>query len=366
MQRIYASSQGAIGDICWTKNSSDFVVSEIPLYSFSGSGEHLVMCVRKKDLTTWKMLEILSEQTGVKVRDFGYAGLKDKDGMTTQYISIHKSNESKFDSFFHDKIKILSKTYHENKIKIGHLKENRFFIRLKKVNPTNAQKLTQSVKRIENEGFANYFGYQRFGKDGRNFDDGLQILKGEKKIKNKKMKDFLISAYQSELFNLWLLKRLKLSKFANEFSQKEFAQIYKLEQNEAKLIQTQPHFFKLLNGDIAHHYPYGKAFLCESLEEEAKRFHERQIVPTGWLIGSKAIKSEGFARAHESEIFKDALLYAEKMNGSRRFAWSFLNDTEYKYIPENAHFELSFSLQKGSYATVVLEEILCNELANLA
>ena len=122
----------------FTKNSSDFVVSEIPLYPFSGEGEHLVLHVRKKDLTTWDMLQYISEVTGCKVRDFGYAGLKDKDGMTTQYISLHKSYEPKLANFTHDKIKILDKTYHNNKIRTGHLKGNRFFVRLKKVNPIDA------------------------------------------------------------------------------------------------------------------------------------------------------------------------------------------------------------------------------------
>ncbi|MFB1008840.1 MAG: tRNA pseudouridine(13) synthase TruD, partial [Sulfurospirillum sp.] len=123
----------------FTKNSSDFVVNEIPLYPFSGEGEHLVLHVRKKDLTTWDMLQYLSEVTGCKVRDFGYAGLKDKDGMTTQYISLHKSYEPKLANFTHDKIKILDKTYHNNKIRTGHLKGNRFFVRLKKVNPIDAR-----------------------------------------------------------------------------------------------------------------------------------------------------------------------------------------------------------------------------------
>lgn len=366
MQKIYSSSQGAINDICWSKNSSDFVVSEIPLYEFSGNGEHLVLCVRKKELTTWKMLEILSQHSDIKTREFGYAGLKDKDGMTTQFISVNKKFEPNLENFSHPNIKIISKTYHDNKIKIGHLKQNRFFIRLKKVNPTNASKITQSLERVKTQGFANYFGYQRFGSDGTNFNDGLAILKGEKKIKNKKIKDFLISAFQSELFNSWLVSRIKLSKFADEFTSKEFAQIYNISQSEAKSIQNQPHFFKLLNGDVAHHYPYGKAFLCESLEAEAQRFYEKQIVPTGFLIGSKAIKTENFAKNIEDEIYKDALMYQDKMNGSRRFAWSFAEDVEYEYIPQNAHFEMHFSLQKGSYATVVLEEILCADLSNLA
>ena len=51
------------------------------------------------------MVQRLSEVCGAKTRDFGYAGLKDKDGMTTQYVSVHKNFESKLENFKDDKIK---------------------------------------------------------------------------------------------------------------------------------------------------------------------------------------------------------------------------------------------------------------------
>jgi len=45
------------------------------------------------------------------------------------------------------------------------------------------------------------------------------------------------------------------------------------------------------------------------------------------------------------------------MDGTRRFAWAFLRDVEYEYKEEDNWFEMHFSLPKGSYATVVLEEL---------
>ncbi|TEY31032.1 tRNA pseudouridine(13) synthase TruD, partial [Campylobacter sp. CH185] len=72
----------------FSKNSDDFVVRERPLYEFSGKGEHLILHINKKDLTTNEALKILSEASGVKIRDFGYAGLKDKQGSTFQYLSM--------------------------------------------------------------------------------------------------------------------------------------------------------------------------------------------------------------------------------------------------------------------------------------
>ena len=135
-------------DVVFNKNSDNFVVVERELYEFSKNGEHLILKIRKKDLTTWELIDILSNFLGVKSREFGYAGLKDKDGMTIQHISIHKKFEKKLSTFKHPKIKILEKTYHNNKIKIGHLKGNNFFIRLKKVNPVTANIINSILKKI--------------------------------------------------------------------------------------------------------------------------------------------------------------------------------------------------------------------------
>lgn len=346
----------------FTKNSNDFVVSEIPLYEFSGSGEHLVLHVRKKNLTTWQMLKIFSQVSGANMRDFGYAGLKDKEGMTTQYISIHKNYEKAFENFTHADIKILNSNYHDNKIKTGHLKGNRFFIRLKKVLSVDAFKIEEAFKRISKEGYPNYFGYQRFGKNGDNFNEGRAILLGEKKERNRKVRDFLISAYQSELFNRWLSKRVEISKYFESFGEKELAGVLNWDKEDIKNIKKQPQFFKLLAGDVCHHYPHGKAFICEDIDAEAQRFNAKEITVTGWLIGGRTIKSCGLAGEIESEYFNEAEAFLEKLDGTRRFAWNFIENPEFKYKEEDAWVELAFTLTKGAYATVVLEEILHKEL----
>jgi tRNA pseudouridine13 synthase len=346
----------------FTKNSNDFVVNEIPLYEFSNDGEHLVLHVRKKDLTTWQMLQIFSETSGAKIRDFGYAGLKDKDGMTTQYISIHKSHEKAFRDFTHQNIKILNSIYHNNKIKMGHLKGNRFFIRLKKVLPIDAFKIKEAFERVSKEGYPNYFGYQRFGKDGNNFNEGRAILLNEKRERNKKLRDFLISAYQSELFNQWLSKRVEISRYFESFNEKELQSILSWDKNSIKEIKRQPQFFKILRGDVCHHYPHGKAFICENIEAEVGRFNAKDITVTGLLAGGKTARACGLAGEIETSSFKEAEIFLDKLDGTRRFAWNFIENPEFNYKEEDAWVELAFTLTKGAYATVVLEEILHKEI----
>ena len=359
---LYALTHAPI-EAYFSKNSDDFVVREIPLYEFSGDGEHLIVEISKKDMTTQEALHVLSEVTGAKMRDFGYAGLKDKQGMTTQFISMPRKFESNLANFSHEKMKILSLNAHKNKLRIGHLKGNSFFIRLKKVLPSNAKKLEQAFVSIDKMGYANYFGYQRFGKFGDNAETGLEILKNGtingKKSKNPKLNDFLISAYQSDLFNRWLSKRVEISRFAQDFSLGELAQIYPYLDNAIlKNLKSQKRFFKLIEGEVLGHYPHGKCFLCEDLDAEGARFDARDITSCGLIAGAKAYESQGAARAVEDQIFAQANEYKAKMTGSRRFAWCYLEDASYKYNEEKAHFTINFTLQKGSYATVVLEEIL--------
>jgi len=357
MQKLYYTSHSPI-DVVFNKSSRDFVVDEVPLYPFSGEGEHLVLKVRKKDMTTWDLLQKLSEITGVKVREFGYAGLKDKDGLTTQYISIHKKYESLFDNIEDENFKITEKTYHSNKIKIGHLKGNNFFIRLKKVTPVQAQKIDNVLEIINSEGMPNYFGYQRFGRDRDNYTIGREILLGKRNIRSRKKRDFFVSAYQSHIFNLWLSKRVEMSKLFNSFELGELSELFIYSKELLKEVKSQKRFLKLLPGDILHHYPHGKAFECLDVKEEAKRFAAKEVTLTGFLPGHKTKRATNEAGEIEKEFISECEEFIEKMNGSRRFAWIFPEVLEKRYKKEEAWFEFSFFLPKGSYATVLLEELL--------
>lgn len=205
----------------FAQNSKDFVVDEVPLYEWSGEGEHLILKVRKRELTTWEMVKIIAKLVGADSRDIGYAGLKDRNGMTMQYISLPRKFEDKLENFDERNIKILEKHYHNNKIKLGHLKGNRFFIRLKKVNPTSAVKISEALKKIEEFGMPNFFGYQRFGVNGDNYLVGKEIIDGKSNIRDRNKKRLFVNSYQSYLFNQWLSERIKFSRVVESFSKNE-------------------------------------------------------------------------------------------------------------------------------------------------
>ena len=352
MNRQYFLDHAPI-EAYFKQNKDDFVVNEIPLYEFSGSGEHLIVKLRKKDLSTWDALKILSDSIGVKNKDIGYAGLKDKNAMTVQSISIPKSFEASLTKLNHPNIKILETTYHNNKIKIGHLKGNKFFIRLKKVGKTQNTQICSVLEKINKFGMPNYFGFQRFGIEGDNYKKGEAIIKGELKVKDVKLRQMYLNAFQSINFNDWLSKRIEMSKMINGFEPKEISKILQIDEMILKEIKKQEHIFKLLPGELMHHYPYGKIFIADDLASEASKFMARDRVPTGILCGKKVMTSQADAWQIEQNYQKDISL-----DGARRFGWIFPENIEYKYNEIDAQFELSFYLPKGSYATVLIEELI--------
>ena len=351
MDRFYSLGHSSI-DFHFKQTPRDFVVEEIPLYEFSGEGEHLVLFVRKKSLSTLELVSALAKYLGIKNKEIGYAGLKDKHAMTKQYISLHKQHEEALGNFSHEAIKILSKTYHNNKIRIGHLRGNRFFIKIKKVNPTSAQKIDEALKNISDLGMPNFFGYQRFGNDGDNHIIGEQVAKGEKKERNPKVKKLLISAYQSHLFNLWLSRRLEINTLIKNFDATELESLLNMPNNEVKKLKKQKHPFKLISGDIMEHYPHGRLFDFEGNEDDLTRFLDRNISVTGLLCGTKVRVSSEYARVIEKD-FDDKI----NADGARRYAWVYPTDIEGRFKPVEAQYEMNFTLPKGSYATVLIEEI---------
>jgi tRNA pseudouridine13 synthase len=358
MERQYYLPHSVI-EFHFRQSARDFVVDEIPLYPFSGEGEHLVLHVRKKNLTTWQMVEIIAKQCGVKARDIGYAGLKDKNAQTKQYISILKKYEPLLENFEHEGIKILEKRYHNNKIRTGHLKGNRFFIRLKKVNPTSAYKIHEALKAIKRDGMPNYFGFQRFGIDGENYKKGKEILEGTLREKNRKLHQFYINSYQSYLFNAWLSKRVQISKLVESFSADELTTVLPFPKEELALMKTQKHPFKLIHGDVMMHYPYGKLFHYEE-DAEIERFDNHDISVSGLLAGERAARATDLAKIIEEEFD----LISKGVDGMRRYGWVYPEEVEGHYKENEAWFELHFTLPKGSYATVLIEEIAKREIQN--
>ncbi len=337
-------------DFVFTSTPRDFTVEEIPLYEASGEGEHLMIRLRKKGLSTFEVLDILSNALGIPKRRIGYAGLKDKHALTTQYLTVPAECAPALERLDHPQMTILESQLHGNKLRIGHLKGNRFRLRFKKVLGVQKEKIDGMLKWIEAYGMPNYFGLQRFGVEGNNWQEGRALVQGELKMRDRKMREFLIGSYQSKLFNDWLSRRIGISRLLEAFSEEETEQVEGLSPGTLSGTKAQPHFFKILRGEMMMHYPFGKLFCAEEIPVEAEKFAAKDRAPTGLLPGRKVKRACEAARTIE-EGYDDAQILEQ---GSRRYAWVFPNEIHSRYVQEKAQYELSFTLPKGSYATVLV------------
>lgn len=309
------------------QNEKDFIVDEIAHTKYKGSGNFLVLHVKKVEMTTWDMIAEFAKFLNIPAEKIGYAGLKDKHATTTQYISVEAKYEKAVRKFKHKQIKVIGYQKHSHSIRMGDLAGNRFHIKLYGVDNIEAGRIEKLARKTQKNGLPNYFGYQRFGRDEDSIKQAKEMIAGDTFIEDAKLKKFLISIYQSVFFNDWLKERVLLSR----------------KENGGK--------FMLLDGDIYQTTKDAKIFTPKNKQE--KDFEEQKVVPTGLLCGRGVFRARDEARKIE-EKYDDGFLYEK---GLRRAAVVFPQDIQSNYDANFNIYSIAFTLPKGSYATVFLENI---------
>ncbi|MDY7108481.1 MAG: tRNA pseudouridine(13) synthase TruD [Planctomycetota bacterium] len=173
-QRYFTGEEGIGGRL--KVRAEDFIVEEIPLYEPCGEGEHLYLRVEKTDVAHAELMSCLRRQFGVTDRAIGYAGMKDKRAVTRQWVSIHLTDEPASLDIDHARVRVVAAVRHRNKLRRGHLRGNRFDIRLRDVDPDRAPRARRILERLEEIGVPGYFGSQRFGYRGNNHKLGALLL----------------------------------------------------------------------------------------------------------------------------------------------------------------------------------------------
>ncbi len=97
-----------------------FVVEELPLYEASGEGDHWYAFIEKRGLTTQDMNFAVSRASGARASDIGCAGMKDKQGVTRQWISVPGQAPEPAAWQLPDAVRVLSQSRHKNKLRTGH------------------------------------------------------------------------------------------------------------------------------------------------------------------------------------------------------------------------------------------------------
>ncbi len=349
MKKSYAYNHDPIS-FDFAQTTERFFVEEIPL-AFSGRGNNLILKIKKQNMSTFKLISVLAKALHVSDKEIGYAGLKDKDATTIQYLSLPKQAERHLENITTERIEVLTRDFNATPLKIGALKANRFEIILEQL--SDFKRFEQQARIIEQHGFPNYFGYQRFGTDQKSYEQGKKIAHSGKKLRGAKER-LLVAAYQAYLFNNWLSYRVDVSQSIDTLSPKAAAAKLKYPLKLAEALKAQPHFFKLFLGDLIHPYPYGRDRNVTDLTKEALAFEQAKITPTGPLFGShyKHVQSDA---AYIEARFEDENIPNHK--GDRRAAWVWPKDLNLEYNEDQKSLHVSFELPKGVYATTFLEEI---------
>jgi tRNA pseudouridine13 synthase len=322
----------------------DFMVEEIPAYESDGRPGHLLLELRKRLMTTEEAIRELAHQLKVPRAEIGLAGLKDRDAVTRQRVSVPDRARPALARFAHPAIELGPAEPHSHKLRRGHLRGNRFVLILREL-PVGLELAEQQARakleRLTTRGLRNYYGGQRFGKDGRNVSPGLAALAGKGPRRGKA--DLVVSAGQSALFNLYLAERARRGLLDH-----------------------------VLVGDILQKRETGGMFESGDAAADQARLDAGELVVTGPMFGSKtrSPSPETPAEALEHEILALARLtpaklarLGRKVPGARRQLRIWPEQVRLALAPEcpeldlSPGLELGFILPPGSYATVLIREL---------
>jgi len=268
--------------------------------------------VIKSGANTQYVAAQIAEFAGVRDLDVGYAGLKDRYGITRQWFSVWmpKVQEPDFTALVHDEFKVLSQARHVKKLRPGDLLGNHFDILLRDV-AGDKSAIEANLKALSSAGVPNYFGEQRFGREGDNVEQGRAMLAREIRVRNKKKKGIYLSAVRSFIFNEVLAERIRRGlwgeQMAGDILSDQGAPTGPL-WGRGRL--TTEDDTLLLETDIAAQHPQ----LCEGLEHAGLTQERRALA---------AIPEQ--------------------------FSWGW---------PEDDQLRLTFSLPAGYYATSLIREVL--------
>jgi len=313
-------------------SQEDFRVEEVDAFDPSGSGEHLLLTVEKRGMTTPQAARRIAQWAGVAESAIGYAGLKDRHAVTRQRFSvwIPKKIAPDVAALQADDLKVLSADWHARKLPRGALSGNRFVLVLRDVEGERGT-IEARLQAIAARGVPNYFGEQRFGRGGDNVAQAMAMFAG-KRVRREE-RSLLLSAARSQIFNDLLGQRVARGDWDRGIEGDVF----------------------MLEGS---HSVFGPVDIDEAI---AARIANFDIHPTGPMWGRGALRTQGEVETLEAGIAQAHAALCDGLEGAglkqeRRglrlpvagLAWQW---------QEGEVLSLAFQLPAGSYATTVLREL---------
>jgi tRNA pseudouridine13 synthase len=321
--------------------AEDFVVDEVPAYEPSGEGEHIYLRVEKKNISTIQLIKEVAQKLEISSRVIGSAGLKDTHAIARQTLSVHGVSVEAVAALELDQARVLWVKRHRNKLRAGHLRGNRFTVRIRDVVEDAEARAAAIQQELATRGVPNAYGPQRFGNRGDNHLLGYYLIRDDQEglashgvhHLSRRLRRLFVSALQSALFNQVLAARI-----------------------EAGTMDT------VIEGDVAKKETTGGIFTVEDVAAERPRAAAWEISATGPIYGYKMMEAQAAAGLLESRVLARAGLTLEafqpvRAKGLRR---------PLRYNPESAtcrrdeqeHLVVEFFAPKGAFATVFLAELM--------
>ncbi len=405
LPHVYLTDTPGIGG-CIKRRPEDFLVDEQPLYEPCGRGEHLYLFIEKRNVSHIELLAALRKRFNVKNTAIGFAGMKDKVGVTRQLVSVHTPETPSNLSLDHDRIHALWADRHTNKLRRGHLLGNRFSIRIREVDPLHAPRAMQTLRTLEKVGVPNYFGDQRFGYRRNNhllgamllagqFDELLEELLGTEGTPfpeyQRERRELYKQGRYAEALEMWTpadaSERSALRSLAQGSDGRRaslsvgktvtgfwIAAMQSAVFNHVLDRRIQEGLFdRLIAGDLAWKHNSRAVFHIDAElardEDIHRRFAQLEISPSGPLWGVKMTSAAGHPGEAEACALREMGFEPESLpalkgmpDGGRRSLREPIRDTQLEAgIDEHGPFiRVAFDLPRGVYATIALREIMKN------
>ncbi|MGI9202968.1 MAG: tRNA pseudouridine(13) synthase TruD [Woeseiaceae bacterium] len=310
----------------------DFEVTENLDFVLSGEGEHDYLWIEKTGANTSWVARMLARHAGIAQRDVGYAGLKDRHAVTRQWFSVRRPSRlgTNWNELNIEGVEILEAGRHQRKLKRGAHAGNRFRIALRQVR-TDGIDVPHRLEAIRAGGIPNYFGVQRFGRDANNLDMAASVAAGKRLRRDTR--GIVLSAARSFLFNEILSARVV----------------------DGSWNKALPNESLNLDGS-------GSVFVAHEIDEViVQRVADLDVHPTGALWGEVATDTEGAAAILERTVTEKypeyvACLRGARMKPARRPLRAVVRNLDWQI--EGTDIYLEFALDRGSFATAVLRELV--------
>lgn len=310
---------------------ADFFVSEQIGFDAAGEGEHQLIHLRKTGLNTQEVADWLAKAAGIHPRDVGLCGLKDKHAVTEQWFSLHLPGREDVELPARDGVDVLSVVRHNRKLRRGAHKGNAFRLVLRECSgdPADWEARLQAIAR---EGFANYFGEQRFGTGFNNLHRAAAMFDGRLRRVNRNQKSHYLSAARSWLFNVIVATRIEEGTFSSVL----------------------PADRLMLSGSRSF-------FVSEDADAEAVRLQQGDIQIAAPLWGRAGRDDEDEARRRESAwcerdaVLRDGLA-AAGLDTDRRAMRAMAHELSWQWLDATS-LALTFTLDNGVFATALLHEL---------